>query len=90
MDESDFSEGNEDGEDAHEEILDPNNAEHTFAILERNFNKVFFFFVKAFDTYYRYFRQLMKLNKIQKRLNLQKISINFLRTFSALTNVPKS
>lgn len=41
MDESDFSEGNEDGEDAHEEVLDPNNPEHAFAILERNFNKVF-------------------------------------------------
>ncbi|XP_068899538.1 cilia- and flagella-associated protein 58-like isoform X1 [Tenebrio molitor] len=39
MDESDFSEGNEEGEEAQEEVLDPDNPEHAFAILERNFNK---------------------------------------------------
>lgn len=40
MEDSDFSEGNEEGEEAQEEILDPNNPEHAFAILERGFNKV--------------------------------------------------
>ncbi|XP_044264662.1 cilia- and flagella-associated protein 58-like [Tribolium madens] len=39
MEESDFSEGNDAGDDAQEEYLDPSNPEHAFAILERDFNK---------------------------------------------------
>lgn len=39
MEESDFSDGNEE-EAEQEEALDPDNPEHAFAILERGFNKV--------------------------------------------------
>nr|XP_023014333.1 cilia- and flagella-associated protein 58-like [Leptinotarsa decemlineata] len=39
MDESDFSEGNEEGDEGKEETLDPENPDHFFPIIERKFNK---------------------------------------------------
>lgn len=40
MDESDLSEGFEEGDEGKEEILDPENPEHYFPIMEKNFNRV--------------------------------------------------
>ncbi|CAH1154041.1 unnamed protein product [Phaedon cochleariae] len=39
MDESDFSEGNEEGDEVKEDDLDPDDPEHFFPIMERTFNK---------------------------------------------------
>lgn len=40
MDESDLSEGLEEGDEGQEEVLDPNNPDHYFPLMEKNFNKV--------------------------------------------------
>ncbi|XP_066253136.1 cilia- and flagella-associated protein 58-like [Euwallacea similis] len=39
MDESDFSDKENDGESGQEDVLDPNNPEHVFTIIERNYTK---------------------------------------------------
>lgn len=43
MEESDFSDHENDGDSGQEEALDPNNPEHAFAIIEKNYNKVLLF-----------------------------------------------
>lgn len=40
MEESDLSEGYEEGDEGNEEVLDPNNPEHYFPLMEKNFNQV--------------------------------------------------
>lgn len=40
MEESDFSDHENEGDSGQEEALDPNNPEHVFAIIEKNYNKV--------------------------------------------------
>lgn len=40
MDESDFSDNQDEGDEKREEVLDPNNPDHAFSIIERNYMKV--------------------------------------------------
>lgn len=40
MDESDFSDGNDEDGTKKEEVLDPDNPDHYFPLMERNFTKV--------------------------------------------------
>ncbi|XP_050310350.1 cilia- and flagella-associated protein 58-like [Anthonomus grandis grandis] len=39
MDDSDFSDNQEEGEEGQDEVLDPDNPEHAFAIIERDYSK---------------------------------------------------
>ncbi|CAG9771320.1 unnamed protein product [Ceutorhynchus assimilis] len=65
MNDSDFSDNQEEGDEGHDEVLDPDNPEHAFAIIEKNYMKTIIElenrkdaaqfaddFNKLFDAYY--------------------------------------
>lgn len=65
MDESDFSDNQDEGDEKREEVLDPNNPDHAFSIIERNYMKVSLVLLKiescrAAYVYDAYFRLLPK------------------------------
>lgn len=51
MEESDFSDHENEGDSGQEEALDPNNPEHAFAIIEKNYNKVVFLLFLGYLNY---------------------------------------